>query len=371
MPVFARYALLGCLAPFFVACGSSGSQTVVSSTSSSDEVKYLLPTDQASTDTIIGKFPGAAASQDSAASLNTTRNQIVENATRYLSTGALVVTSSDTNPAAVSCMDGMGATEANCVFDADALRDEVMLHLGQTDTTDDVYDAGLQDFMADREPVMDYRGIKMYQLRSTGTDTKQSAENSYHYVGYGGILVHSMFFVGVYKFFDEDDDLVGQRLENASLGQIYDHNGSNGTTIDNPGMDLTGNGAMVGIEALHGTQDNHLVQGDVRIDYNSTDAEVDIEITNIQRLVGDDAAWYSSLDGLDALDWAGLTVEESKFDDTSDGDSDNMLRGSFYGTADSPEVGGVFSHTGELDIDNDNSDDGTYSIVGSFGSTRQ
>ena len=74
-----------------------------------------------------------------------------------------------------------------------------------------------------------------------------------------------MFFVGVYKFFDDgvgdDRELEHLRLQNASLGLIYDASDDSG--IQNPTVNLTGVGVMAGVETENNTLNSHLVQGDV------------------------------------------------------------------------------------------------------------
>ena len=389
MSAFVRYPLLGCLALFLSACSSSGSQTLLGATEASTDattggypdVEYLLA-DSAAITAAREKFvvndpledTDAMAPSENVVLLNSRRSRIVNSAGRYLSTGALVAETDDSqDPATVShetgsatCADSMAPTEANCVFDEDAFRDRVTFHLGRTNPNDAVNDVGFIGFTADRQPVMDYRGVRMSQVRFEGTDEKENTdpmedpvESDYEYVGYDGMLQYSMFFVGVYKFFDDgmngdDPELKHLRFENASLGQIFDADPDN-AGIDNPTVSLTGDGVMVGMESENDTLDSHLVQGDVNIDYNpaNTDNELDITITNIQRLVGDADAWYK--DTAD-LTWMDVGVTGSKFDETTS--NTKKLLGSFYGTGDDYEVGGTFYHGGS-----------TYSIVGAFGAT--
>lgn len=386
-----RYPFLGCLALFLAACSSSGSQTLIGSSPESigelstelTDVEYLLVDGQA----ISGardKFTSSPPADDDATepvedatALATARTNIVNRGNRYLSTGALLMETAGGSTVAhtmvdAACQDGAPATYANCNFDADSLRDEVTLHLGPTNTHDSLNDVGFRSFSVNRQAVMDYRGVRLSQVRVTGTDEKEvpgapdaPATSNYHYVGYDGVLEHSMFFVGVYRFFDEDGGLEHQRIENASLGQIYDADAATSSTdIDNPGVSLEGTGAMVGMESEAGTLNSHLVQGDVMIDYRSANiGAVDITIGNIQRLVGDDDAWYAQASA-NPLVWTSVQVRESRF--TGPG-----LAGSFYGTgtgdAAKYEVGGVFRHTG-LDLDATNPNSPTYSIIGSFGS---
>lgn len=375
MRAFVRYPLLGCLALFLTACGSSGSQTLLRapelSTSATTvgypDVEYLLEDSAAITaarEKFVSETPDeetdARPPSEHALQLNSRRNSIVNGADRYLSTGALVTDTVNTNPATshhavVSCGDGVDQTKANCVFPLDSLRDRVTFHLGRTHARDN--NVGFVGFSADRQPVMDYRDVRMSQVRTTGTDTKENAtpgedpvENDYEYVGYDGMLRYSMFFVGVYKFFDDgtgdDRQLEHLRFENASLGRIYDADTTN-TGIDNPDVDLTGTGVMAGVETQDGTLNSHLVQGDVGITYTADTSQIEISITNVQRL-GSGTAWYTG------NTWT-ETVNESQF--TRSG-----LNGSFYGTGDNYEVGGVFYETFTCQSNQ-------CSIVGAFGST--
>ena len=365
MPAFIRYPFLGCLALFLAACGSSGSQTLLrapelspdASTGGYSDVEYLLA-DSAAITAARNKFVSdppqntdATAPTANALTLNSRRNTIVSSADRYLSTGALVVDTTATNHHAARCTDGADASKANCVFPEDALRDEVTFHLGRTHARNN--NVGFIGFSADRQPVMDYRGVSMSQVRTTGTDTKTGADpetRDYEYVGYDGILQYSMFFVGVYRFFDDGSTpaLEHQRLENASLGLIYDAD-TDTTAIDNPTVNLTGTGVMAGVETENNTLNSHLVQGDVTINFTTSDNHIDVAISNIKRLVGSGTSWYAGTPT--ELDWDDVDVENSEF-------SDSGLSGSFYGTGSNYEVGGTFYHQG-----------GQYSIVGAFGST--
>ena len=198
------------------------------------------------------------------------------------------------------------------------------------------------------------------------------------YVGYDGILQHSIFFVGVDRFYDDDGDLMHMRLGHASLGRIYDDDTSM-PGVQIPTVSLTGEGVMVGVESRQNSLEHYLVQGDVNIDYSPFDAGpdpdptmtgddmqamIDISIVNIVRLndPDDGEAWYADNTRAAALTWRDRPVtDDSKFsyDQTGGGvtaDS-GTLRGSFYGTEADPEVGGVFHHDGNV-----------YEIVGSFGS---
>ena len=179
------------------------------------------------------------------------------------------------------------------------------------------------------------------------------------YVGYDGMLQYSMFFVGVQRFFDEEGELQHARFDHASLGRIYDEDAIE-TGIQPPSVALTGEGVMVGMERQKSNLEHYLVQGDVEITYEpSPAAEIDIAITNIQRLADDEEAWYASVPM--ALTWMDVPVTESEFKFAYDFNpavqGPGALRGSFYGTEDDPEVGGVFYH-----------EDIRYEIIGSFGS---
>ena len=198
------------------------------------------------------------------------------------------------------------------------------------------------------------------------------------YVGYDGILQYSMFFVGVHRFFDEEDAVepTAVRFEHASLGRIYDEDAVE-SGIQSPSVALTGEGVMVGMEWLSLDPDaRHLVQGDVGIEYRPFEAGdsmatpptqdvpamVNIRIDNIQRLANDGNAWYADPAHQARLSWTDLPVTESRFshtpmDNNPFTEDQGTLSGSFYGTEDNPEVGGVFHHEGVL-----------YEIIGSFGS---
>ena len=197
------------------------------------------------------------------------------------------------------------------------------------------------------------------------TKVREGEAVGYKYVGYDGMLRYSMFFVGVYRFFDDDDELEHLRFENASLGQIYDEE-SLESGIQSPSVALTGEGVMVGVEREKNDLEHHLVQGNVDIDYSpdeetmDRDGMIDIEINNIKRLVGDGEAWYAGNAYAAALTWRDLNVMDSKFsnDQTSQVNAQpGTLRGSFYGTKAAPEVGGVFHHQSP-----------SHEIIGSFGS---
>ena len=195
----------------------------------------------------------------------------------------------------------------------------------------------------------------------------------YEYVGYDGILRHSMFFVGVYRFFDDEGVLEHTRFENASLGSIYDDD-RNESDIQNPSVALTGEGVMVGMERRVSDLEHHLVQGDVNINYSPFDdnetpndmtddmrAMIDISIDNIQRMANDDDAWYADPTRQARLSWRDVEVIRSKFSEETTNllvdPGVRSLKGSFYGTEGDPEVGGVFRHEGSV-----------YEIIGSFGS---
>ena len=360
MPAFIRYPFFGCLVLVLSACGSSGSSTLLqqgtSSTSSAAQesypnVDYLIPMEDIPT--AIAKFDTAEPSVGTtAAELNSLRDLIVKLSSRYLSTGAIVAKTDNGSvenefPNA-TCTDRTATGPAKCVFDMDSFRGETTFHLGPADPSDDETIVSFQSFMADRQPAMLYRQTFMSQVRTAlGTNGKDA------YVGYDGMLGHSMFFVGVYKFFDGDSMLQHTRLENASLGQIYDEDALM-ENIQSPSVALTGEGVMVGIESKAGALEHYLVQGDVNIAYDSS--MIDIDIENIKRLTDDNEAWYESESGLaSVLNWKDLLVKDSKF--ASDNADLAQLEGSFYGTKDKPEVGGVFQHSNQ-----------TYSIIGSFGS---
>lgn len=204
------------------------------------------------------------------------------------------------------------------------------------------------------------------------TKVRDGESDGYQYVGYDGMLRYSMFFVGVYRFFDDDDEIQHLRFENASLGQIYDED-SIESGIQSPSVALTGEGVMVGVEREKSNLEHHLVQGDVEINYSPADGSaadgmIDIDIENVQRLAGDGDAWYGAASRSSALSWMGLEVRDSRFsfgidpndpEDTEvpETEGPGKLHGSFYGTEDDPEVGGVFYH-----------EDVEYEIIGSFGS---
>lgn len=204
--------------------------------------------------------------------------------------------------------------------------------------------------------------------------TKEGGDG-YHYVGYDGMLRYSMFYIGVHKFFDDEGDLEHMRFSNASFGRIYDED-PDMDGAQNPSVKLTGEGVMVGVESRKGSLEEHyLVQGDVNIMYDpavaaddtvtpnieAMNAMVDISIDNIQRLANDEEAWYGDEGSLysTALKWT-KEVTDSEFSYDQNGTvtaTPGTLRGSFYGTEDNPEVGGVFHHESPL-----------YEIIGSFGS---
>ncbi len=429
MPTIIRYPLIGGLALFLIACGSSGSQRLFSQTTPDSDstsgtsystVEYLLEDDDAIA-AAIEKFvedpetpadTDATESQATGSGLSLARHSIVSAATRYLSSGALLVQTDggvSNNFLSATCSGEAGST-AKCEFKEDNFREEVTFHVGRTNTGDEVNDVGFQNFRADRQPVMDYRNVRLSQVRSAGVDmkpkvdeddsdlfiyedaqgneykftqdkidgyesdpnddtidandlpdevavedapefsdlTRATVDSEYDYVGYDGILRHSMFFVGAYKFFDEDGDLEHLRFENASLGKAYDSNSLNAPDAENPGFDLTGNGVMVGMESDNDSLEHYLVQGDVEINYVyvSGSSTVDIMIDNIQRLGDDDPSWFAT----ETFSWS-PSVMASKFEDSMDD-----LVGHFYGTGDVYEVGGVFRR------DNDDQ-----TLVGAFG----
>ena len=372
MSAFIRYPLLGCLALSLIACGSSGSQTLLrapelsptATTVRHASVEYLLA-DSAAITAAREKFTSDSAEETDATpltSLGINPGGRMRSGTRYLSTGSMLVGTGDGNTIATdtvksaSCHD-RGTSQAYCTFPEDTYRDETTIEIST--------------LSVDRQPVMRYRGVEMSQVRRTGADTKTDADDektrkNYEYVGYDGILRYSMFFVGVYQFFDTtgtgenaQKTLRHLRFENASLGHVYDQDGVTRDTIENPSISLTGDGVMVGMESENNTLNRHLVQGDVNINYNHSDSTIDITTTDIRRLVGDGNAWYA---GTTVLNWNGVNVSNSQFDASFPAE----LIGSFYGTPDTNtepdvdngvyEVGGTFHHTGT-----------TYSIFGAFG----
>ena len=472
-----RYPFFGCVALFLAACGSSGSSTLFNPSPSMDadsgDGTTGAPSPYAAVDYLITNIPAARAKfvadpdaemladtdatapARDAATLNTDRNNILFSGTRYLSTGAMLARTAADGTAMIdqlssaTCSDGAttgASTPANCVFEMDDLRDATTFHLGLTNTEDNVNDVGFRGFAAERQAVMDYRGVTMSQVRTadprtadlkviyedgdgdgdqylltldnveseeltnetelptgvtldtapdfadlfavyededgnqylltpgnitgmnltdvdlpTGVTTapafaglsRVTEDYNYEYVGYDGILEHSMFFVGIYRFFD-DGNLQHARFENASIGQIYDGDTAM-DNIQNPSVALTGKGVMVGVERRSDTLDHYLVQGDVMIGYTPDPALIDIVITNINRLNDAEDAWYSRAPQSGVLTWL-VGVEDSEF--TSPGSlTQGQLHGSFYGTETSTEVGGVFQHA-----------DTQYEIIGSFGS---
>ncbi|MDE0611812.1 MAG: hypothetical protein OXH88_03845 [Gammaproteobacteria bacterium] len=374
MSAFIRYPLLGCLALSLIACGSSGSQTLLAPPSQLPTVTYntvdYLLKDSAAITAAWEKFTSNSAEETDATrltSLGINPGGRMRSGTRYLSTGSMLVegdgsTFTTKTVDTASCHD-RGTSQAYCTFPADTFRDETTIEISA--------------LSVDRQPVMKYRGVEMSQVRRTGTDTKTGADDektrkNYEYVGYDGILRYSMFFVGVYQFFDTtgtgenaQKTLRHLRFENASLGHIYDQDGMTRDTIDNPSIRLTGDGVMVGMESENGTRNRHLVQGDVEIEYTTFPDEIDIDITNIKRLVGSGTAWYADPTRIAVLDWDNVGVTGSKFSAPSQ-ESQAELLGSFYGTPDTNtesdedngvyEVGGTFHHVGSQ-----------YSIFGAFG----
>ena len=411
---FVRYPLWGCLALLLVACGSSGSQTLLGSGSSNGDGngngnnsnsefsdKHLLRTQESFT-AARKKFAieddeenSAKAPSLTGAQLNIKRLGIIRAANRFLSTGVLVVKEKTAAEATSrtffppnkvdttsACEDGARATSANCVFKADDFRDQVTHHLGTKTSGEN--NVGYLSSSLTRQSVMDYRGVMMSQVRSEGTDvkttgtgeSKKEEQNKYEYTGYDGMLTHSMFFVGVYKFFDEATDesekkYTHLRFDHASIGQIYDQDSATPAEAQNPNLDLTGIGVMAGMEVKQRSRDYHLVQGDVNINYTHTDAHVDITIQNVKRLVDDGEAWYADATRTGQLQWTDLDVVGSKFEDGK-GTSKEIL-GSFYGTPSTAtgedpdngvyEIGGVFRHSEAQHETEDR-----YSIIGSFGS---
>ena len=209
--------------------------------------------------------------------------------------------------------------------------------------------------------------------------TESRAATDENYVGYDGILKHSIFFVGVDRFYDADGDLMHMRLGHASLGRIYDDDTST-PGVQMPTVSLTGEGVMVGVESRKNSLEHYLVQGDVNIDYSpfveaveadntatppveavdEMDAMIDISIDNIVRLNDDGEAWYAGSTYAAALTWRERVVTDSEFSYNQPSAVTAMpgtLRGSFYGTEAEPEVGGVFHHESP-----------SHEIVGSFGS---
>lgn len=469
MPALIRYPILGCMALFLAACGSSGSSKLAPQPPASSNGSGTPSSFYADVEYLITDIPGAIAkfvsdppedtdAKASTRDLTSLRNNIVAAGTRYLSTGARVTRTTTggvvNESVAATCTDGAntGASgPAKCVFAADELlpKKPTTYHLGSTNTTDDVEDVGLYRFSGDRQTVMSYRDVELLQLRTahpnpselkwiykdsggkvyllttanviaqnlddvtlpagvtkdtapafsallavykdskgneylltldnvtnknlTGvtrpsgvttlpafSDLSQTRESfQYEYVGYGGVLGYSMFFVGIHRFFDDDGELEHTRFMNASLGRTYDHD-TETTGIQSPEVSLTGKGVMVGVESRNATLEHHLVQGDVGIDYDHANTQIDVKITNVKRLVGSGDAWYADSSRLIRLNWQDLPVTNSEF--SSPGTSSNNagtgeLDGSFYGTKDSPEVGGVFHDA-----------HGFYQIIGSFGS---
>ena len=413
MSALIRYPLFGCAILILSACGGSGSSTLLEAPDppiTHTDVAYLLS--DAQVVDARGKFSGATEATLSAGGLNQRRAGILSSGTRYLSTGATMArtdgstVNSDLRSDA-SCTDaaaGGSDAPASCRFEEDAFRVATTFHLGTTNSEDTENDVGFHSFSADRQVVMSYLGVEMSQVRTAGTDLKPEKKTSdqgtvyvdkagnryvlsdsnikgmnltgvmlpegvttapafsdltrameshpYEYVGYDGILQHSMFFVGIYRFFDSGGTLQHVRLENASLGQAYDENATTAGT-QSPNTALTGKGVMAGIESRKNSLEHYLVQGDVTVTYAPSPATVDVAVANIVRLNDDGNAWYASQQQV--LTWEDVPVTDSKF--MFQGSSKGELLGSFYGTSESPEVGGVFHHSGQQ-----------HEITGSFGS---
>ena len=188
MPVFIRYPLFCCVALALSACGGSGSSQLLAPAAPVEptptgpaysSVNYPLSTAAAIT-AAIAKFgtagtDAATASTSSAAELNRLKSAIVSAGTphtstdpRYLSTGSVLVpntSGSEIGNSSAMCSDRTSTDPASCSFKADILRTMTVLHLGPGSASDE-YRVSLRDFKTDREPVMNYRGARMSQVRT-------------------------------------------------------------------------------------------------------------------------------------------------------------------------------------------------------------
>ena len=352
MPAFVRLALPISLTLFVAACGSSGSQVITSELGSGNTFTVTYPLrDSGAITAARTRIANSAQLAESHPILTSRRDRIVDVAQRYLSTGPLLQRGSLAPTATgVTCSDaGSTSTRGGCVFTADHFRNAITLHTGQGRSSD----AGngiisLRTLSLDRQAVMTYREIRMVQERRTGANIRGSGDTAtstnYQYIGYGGLLDHSLFYVNA-EFFPNDD----QRLLNAAIGQIFDNDPTT-ESIEAPSTSLSGTGVMVGIESRVNVRDRHFVQGDAAIAYDGAADTIDVTMSEIRRLSGTEAAWYNATANRAQLSWTNVPVTNSMF---TASENNKEMSGSLFGetgsttTTTSYEAAGVFHHIGD------------------------
>ena len=294
MSAFVRYPLLGCLALFLSACGSSGSQTLLSSSTQTAGTTpeamrgAILEIYQATTGVITTESYRVLGSGEGISGSCTT----TWICTRYESSAGIVIKS---------------AHEVN-----------------SGDTPE-----GFGDSFT---PLGVSNGIQLGRITATattGTGTDVTVMTTY----YGGWLQNSFFAIVVDEFMEADDD---QRIGTAfSQGEK--------TTTDPAalnGYDLTWKGRLFGLghttDVEGGTTRNNRIGGDVKITLDINEQSVDV--------VFEDLFDYNNSSNNSRLldydwEWTNLMLNGTG------GFMSSTLEGQFYGD-DHLEVGGTFDHNG-------------------------
>lgn len=258
MSAFVRYPLLGCLALFMTACGSSGSQTLLS----------------------LGAQTGGTTPE-------AMRGAILN---IYQATTKVITTSTATCDSEWTCTrySGSGGIEIKSAHTADS---------GETP-------AG---FGTSFVPSGASEGIQLGRVTATsmtGTGMDVTVMTTY----YGGWLQNSFFAIVVDEFEENSDD---QRIVTAfSQGKATT---TNPATLS--GYDLSWKGRLFGLgdttDENLGVIKNHHIRGDVRIDI--TNSAVDVAFSNLVDL--NNSLNNSALDNNDWT-WTGLTLSSGSFTDS-------------------------------------------------------
>ena len=185
---------------------------------------------------------------------------------------------------------------------------------------------GLEGFADRYDIVMIDENIPLVQAQAAG---RIGGRGRVEYRSYGGWLDDSVFVI------EYQNAIVG----NEGLSRIASYSFGNATET-NPTASANWEGVMLGIDKGEGDT----IQGDARIVFDITDANVDVTFDNIKNL--DDES------NIDRMDWTNIMVDNGTFisTDTMTG----SISGNFYGDM-HQEVGGIFDRD---------------SIIGAFGARR-
>lgn len=298
MPAFVRYPLLGCLALSLIACGSSGSQT-------------LLPLSQAPGTTTPEAMRGAI--------LN-----IYQATTQVTTTSSYRVSGSGSGTLGSSC-SGTGAN-LTCTRYSDTGTGIVIesAHTADSGETPEGFGTSFRSIGTSQ-------GIQLGTITVTATTgTGMDVEVMTEY--YAGWLQNSFFAIVIDKFMEGGS--------NQWIGTAFSQ--GEATTTDPvalDGYDLTWKGKLEGLghttDPGGGVTSSNRIRGDVQIDVDSS--TVDVTFSNLVDLNND-----SNNERLNDLDWTwtGLSLSNGSF-------SGSDVNGRFYGD-DHMEVGGTFDRHGAI-----------------------